>query len=315
MNLGEIFVGIDVSKEKLDISTLPDPRNWCVANADEGIAGLVNQLKSLGPRLIVLEATGGYEAAVAAALAIEKLPVAVVNPRQVRNFAKAKGILAKTDRIDAGLLAQFGQAVKPELRPLKDEDLQLLTALALRRRQLVTMLTAEKNRLRGVPKPVQKSIQSHIEWLRRQINDSDEDLRKMIKQSPIWREKDILLQTVPGVGPVVSCTLISALPELGTLNRKQIASLAGVAPFNRDSGRLRGKRCIWGGRHELRAVLYMGAVAAIRLNPIIGAYYRRLVENGKANKVALTACMRKMLTILNSMMKTRTPWRPQANLS
>jgi transposase len=233
----------------------------------------------------------------------------VVNPRQVRDFAKSLGKLAKTDKIDAQVLAHFGEATKPEVRPLKDQQAHQLSALVARRKQLVEMLTAEKNRLVTAPEPVNHDIKAHIAWLEQRLNDINKDLRKNIKASPVWRAKEKLLRTVPGVGPVLSVSLLAGLPELGRLNRKQIAALVGVAPFNRDSGKFRGKRCIWGGRANVRAVLYMGTLTAIRCNPVIRAFYLRLCAAGKEHKVALTACMRKMLTILNAILKNDTPWQ------
>jgi transposase len=309
MSQSQRIVGIDVSKDLLDIATLDQEPPWSVDNDESGIRSLVKKIQPLRPHLIVLEATGGIETAVAAALAAAHLPVAVVNPRQVRDFAKSKGILAKTDRIDARVLAMFGEAVKPPVRALKDEQVQQLGALVTRRRQIVDMLTAEKNRHSQAPISVRKDIKAHITWLEQRLNDIETDLQKAVKESPIWREKDILLQSAPGVGPVLSCSLLARLPELGSLNRKKIASLAGLAPFNRDSGRWRGKRSIWGGRGDVRSVLYMATLTGIRWNSTIRDFYSRLVAAGKEHKVAMTACMRKLLTILNAMVKNGTPWR------
>ncbi|MFQ5936141.1 MAG: IS110 family transposase [Acidiferrobacterales bacterium] len=308
MNTSDGFVGIDISKARLDVAILPGNESFSVPNDDTGITALVKRLKAVRPRLIVLEATGGLEMAVTAALALAQLPVVVVNPRQVRDFAKATGALAKTDRIDAHTLARFGEAVRPEIRPLKDAELTALDALVARRRQLVEMLTAEKNRLALAPKAIRKDIQAHITWLKKRLNGVNNDLNNAIRTSPVWREKDRLMQSAPGVGPVLSMSLLAGLPELGRLNRRQIAALVGVAPFNRDSGTLRGKRTTWGGRADVRAVLYMSTVAAVRCNPVIKACYHRLCAAGKARKVALTACMRKLLTILNAMIKNGTPW-------
>jgi transposase len=271
----------------------------------------MKRIKPLHPRLIVLEATGSLEAAVVTALAAASLPVVVVNPRHVRNFAKATGRLAKTDTIDAQMLARFGEAVNPQPRPLKNKQVKHLQALTARRRQLVRMLTAEKNRLSSAPPLVKPNIKAHIVWLEHCLGDINRELQKAIKDSPVWCEKERLLRSVPGVGAVLSLSLLAELPELGELNRKQIAALVGVAPFNRDSGTFRGKRSIWGGRSALRATLYMGTLAAISFNPIIKAFYQRLCMAGKERKVALTACMRKLLTILNAMMKTNTHWQPQ----
>ena len=257
---------------------------------------------------MLMEASGGLELPLVAALAVEALPVVVVNPRQVRDFARATGKLAKTDTLDAAVLAHFGEAVRPPVRPLRDSEAQLLNSLVARRHQLVTMLVSEKNRLSAATTvAVRPSIEAHIEWLVRELNDLDTDLRRRIQRSPVWREKDDLLCTVPGVGPQVSLTLLAYLPELGTLDRRQIAALVGVAPFNRDSGTMRGRRTVWGGRARVRASLYMGALTASRYNPVIRDFYQRLLAAGKPKKVALTACMRKLLVILNSMLKHRSP--------
>ena len=305
-----VFVGIDVSKDQLDVALRPSAERWAVANDDAGIATLVDRLGALTPALIVLEATGGLELPLTGALAVG-LPVVVVNPRQVRDFAKATGKLAKTDALDAAVLAQFAEAVRPALRPLPDAALQALSALLARRRQLLEMRTAEQNRLGMARPPVRKGIRAHIAWLDRRLAQTDDDLARAIRESPVWREKDDLLQSAPGVGPGLARTLLADLPELGTLNRKQIAALVGVAPLNRDSGTLRGKRTVWGGRATVRATLYMATLVATRFNPIIKTFYQRLLAVGKPKKVALTACMRKLLTILNAMLKHGTPW--QAN--
>jgi transposase len=309
MNTTECFVGIDVAKSQLDVALLPADEVWSVTNDDAGQTQLIKRLKAEGPVLIVLEATGGLEMAVTVALAGVGLPVAVVNPRQVRDFAKATGTLAKTDRIDARIIARFGAVLRPPIRPLKDEALQALEALVVRRRQVVDMLGAEKNRMALAPKPIRRHIKQHIAWLERQLNDVDNAIREAIKTSPIWCVQDDLMQSVPGVGPVLAVSLLADLPELGHLDRRQIAALVGVAPFNRDSGTLRGRRMIWGGRARLRAVLYMGALAAIRCNPVIKTFYQRLRAAGKESKLALTACMRKLLTILNAIIKSGTPWQ------
>jgi transposase len=305
----EIYVGIDVAKAQLDVAIHPQDEHWQLANDENGSAELAKRLQQLTPELIVLEATGGLEAAVTGVLAAAALPVVVVNPRQVRDFAKAKGILAKTDRVDAQVIAQFADVIRPAVRPLKDAQLQALNALVVRRRQLVEMLTAEKNRLTLAPKTVRRDIKQHIKWLERRLGDVNNDLNQAIKTSPVWREKDELIQSVPGAGPVLSVSLLSDLPELGMLDRRQIAALVGVAPFNRDSGAYRGRRVIWGGRADIRAVLYMSALSAIRCNPVIKTFYQRLVAAGKAHKLALTACMRKLLTILNAIVKNGTPWQ------
>lgn len=309
MNSKALFVGIDVSKHTLDVAVIPESQDWSVAHDDAGIGVLTERLKELCPRLIVLEATGGLQLAVVAALRVAKLPVVVVNPRQVRDFAKATGTLAKTDAIDARILARFAESVKPQLRPLKDEETQRLSALVARRRQIVEMLTAEKNRMGTGPRPVQDNIKAHITWLEKCLKDINRDLKKAIRSSPVWREKDAVLRSAPGAGEVLSVTMLAEVPELGTLNRKQIAALVGLAPFNRDSGKFHGRRFVWGGRSSVRAVLYMATVAAIRCNPVIKPFYQHLCAAGKEHKVALTACMRKFLIILNAMAKNQTPWQ------
>lgn len=304
----ECFVGIDVSKAELSVAVLPEDDIPTVCNNEQGISELIKRLKPLSPTLIVLESTGGLEFPVASALAVAGLPVVIMNPRQVRDFAKATGKLAKTDSLDASVLARFGEAVRPELRPLKEQHVQELAAHVTRRRQIVAMLTSEKNRLKAAPKGVQKDIKTHIRWLEKRLDNIETNTRKLIKASPIWKETDALLQSVPGVGPVLSATLLSNLPELGKLNRRQIASLVGVAPLNRDSGIFRGKRTIWGGRANVRTALYMSTLVAVRRNPALKQFYNRLCDAGKPPKLALTACMRKLLTILNVMLKNREPW-------
>jgi transposase len=291
-----------------DIALRPTGEREAVANTEPDIAVLVARLQACHPTLIVLEATGGFELAVTAALAAARQPVVVVNPRQVRDFAKATGQLAKTDALDAAILAQFAEAVRPAIRALPDAATQALGALLTRRRQLVAMRMAESNRLSTALPPVRKGIRAHLAWLDRQLAQLDEDLTHAIRESPVWRKKDNLLQSTSGVGPVLARTLLVALPELGTLNRKQIAALVGVAPLNRDSGTLRGRRRVWGGRAHVRAALYMSALVATRYNPVVRAFYQRLCAAGKAKKVALTACMRKLLTMLNAMIKYRSPW-------
>ena len=303
-----LFVGVDVAKGHLDLSVRPDQKTQQFPHDDSGIQRIVSYLLELQPTLVVLEATGGLEMPLAAALGVAGLPVAIVNPRQVRDFAKATGRLAKTDRLDAQVLAHFAEAVHPQPRPLPDTQSQELAALLTRRHQLVQMLTAEKNRWTSALPPVRPSLQAHIRWLEQELADLDRGLRDTIKNSPLWRDKDNLMQSVPGIGPVVSLTLLADLPQLGTLNRQQISALVGVAPLNRDSGAHRGKRGIWGGRARVRAALYMAALVASRYNPVIRAFYQRLCEAGKPKKVALTACMRKMLCILNAIVKHRRPW-------
>ena len=310
------YVGLDVAKAELVVHLRPSDTGWAVPNDDAGVRELVTRLRAAAPALVVLEATGGYELAAGGALAAAGLPVAVVNPRQVRDFARATGQLAKTDRIDAEVLALFAERVRPAIRPLADEAQQALDALLTRRRQLVDMLTAEKNRQGQVlgrgAKAVKQSLKAHIAYLERELRTTDAELGRAIRESPVWRAQEDLLRSVPGVGRVVATTLLAQLPELGRLNRKQIAKLVGVAPLNRDSGTLRGKRLIFGGRAAVRAVLYMGALVATRRNAVLRAYYQRLLAAGKPKKLALTACMRKLLTILNAMMKSRTRWSAAA---
>jgi transposase len=313
MSESTVFVGIDVSKAQLDVAVRPEGGRFTVQNDEPGITTLVERLRGLQPHLVVLEATGGLEVPLVSALAAVAVPLVVANPRQVRDFAKATGQLAKTDTLDAQILARFAETVRPTPRPLPDAETQELAALLGRRRQLIEMLTAEKNRVGSAPRRVRKGIQAHITWLERRLTETDDDLSTMIHASPVWREKDDLLQSTPGVGPILATTLLASLPELGTLNRKQIAALVGVAPFNCDSGTLRGKRIVRGGRASVRAVLYMSALVAARYNPVIKAFYRRLRQGGKPAKVALTACMRKLLTILNAMLKHHTPWRAMSD--
>lgn len=308
MDIAPIFMGIDVSKARLDVAMRPSAEKLSVSNDEAGIEALVKRLSELKPALIVLEATGGLERSVSGTLGSAQLPVVVVNPRQVRDFAKALGQLAKTDRIDAEVLARFAEVMRPPLRPLPDEVSLELRALIARRRQLIEMMVAEKNRLRAASKAVRKRIEAHIRWLETELDRADKDLDHSIRQSPIWQEHEDLLRSVPGIGPVVSRTLLAELPELGKLNRKQIAALVGVAPLNRDSGTFRGRRGIWGGRATVRAVLYMAALVASRRNSMIRDFYKRLRLKGKAPKVTLVACMHKLLTILNAMIKHKTRW-------
>jgi transposase len=312
METRPLYVGIDVSKAQLDVAERPSGERAVMPHTEQAIAALVAQLGARRPACVVLEATGGLQAPLASALALAGIPVAVVNPRQVRDFARATGQLAKTDAIDAQILARFAEAVRPAPRPLPDEATQEFSALLTRRRQLIDMLVAEQHRMRTAPRPIQRQIQAHLTWLKQQLAMLDEDLTHRIQATPLWREQEDLLRSVPGIGPVVSRTLLGELPELGRLTHKQIAALVGVAPLNRDSGSLRGRRMIWGGRAVVRGVLYMSAVVAARHNPIIKAFYQRLRTAGKAPKVALVACMRKLLTMLNAMVKHRTPWRLSA---
>jgi transposase len=307
----QCFVGIDVAKAQLDIALRPLGERWAVTNDDTGITALVRRLQEIGPQLIVLEATGGYQRAVVAALATAGLPVVVVNPRQARDFAKATGQLAKTDALDARALAHFAEAIRPAPRPLPDTQTEELRALLARRRPWVGMRTAEQNRLGSAPRRLQADIQVHITWLNERLAALDDDLDTTLRASPVWREREELLRSVPGIGPVCARTLLLDLPELGTLSRQRLAALVGVAPLNRDSGTLRGTRTIWGGRAHVRTTLYMSTLVAVRYNPVLKTFYERLRAAGKAAKVALTACMRKLLTILHAMVKHHTPWQPQ----
>ena len=293
----------------LDVKAVPVNQAWRFANDTAGIDELVQVLEALAPALVVLEATGGLEIPVASALGGAGLAVAIINPRQARDFAKAVGRLAKTDGIDAELLARFGQTLRPAVRPLKAAAARQLSALVTRRGQLVAMLTAEQNRLATANPVVRNDLQAHIHWLEKRLKDVDKDLDQAVRNTPLRRVQEDLLRSVPGIGPVASRTLLANLPELGALNRKQVAALVGVAPFNRDSGAWRGERCVWGGRAQVRSVLYMASLTAVRHNPGIKAFYEQLRQAGKVPKVALTACMRKVLTILNAMVKHHTPWQ------
>lgn len=304
-----IFIGIDVSKHQLDVGTYPAVRTLTEAYDEAGVLRVVEHLSSLTPQLIVVEATGGLQVPLVASLAAASLPVVVVNPRQVRDFAKALGQLAKTDRIDAQVLARFAEAVRPELRELRSDQAQHLAALLSRRRQLIEMLIAEKNRLSCAVKSVRKHITTHITWLQRQLKQVDRDLDGAIRASEHWRAQDDIIRSVPGAGPGLARTLIVHLPELGQLNRQQISALAGLAPFNQDSGHHRGKRAIWGGRAQVRSALYMAALTATRCNPVMRVFYQRLRAEGKPFKVAITACMRKLLVIINTMIRNQTSWQ------
>lgn len=308
----ERYAGVDVSKARLDVTVRPTGERYSVANDPEGIETLLGGLEEVDPpKLVVLEATGGFERPAAMALAASGIPVAVINPRKVRDFAKATGTLAKTDRIDAYVLAHFAEALKPEPKALPDEEAVLLGEIIDRRRQLIGMLVAENNRLSAtVSGPVKKRIRAHVGWLEKELKRTERDLEEVLEASPAWHENEALLRSVPGVGPALARTLLAELPELGTLTHKRLCALVGVAPFNRDSGKMRGKREVWGGRARVRTALYMSAMVASRHNPLIRQFYERLVEAGKPKKVALVACMRKLLSILNAMMRDRTPWRP-----
>jgi transposase len=303
-------IGIDVAKATLEVWSEPDGTGWTVANEPVGIGELVARLAGQAVARIVVEATGGYEYAVVAALSLAGHAVAVVNPRQVRDFAKATGQLAKTDRLDAQVLARFGAAIRPEARALPSAAVQELDAVVTRRRQVLEMLQAERNRHPLARGKVARQIQQHITWLERQLAGLDDELKRLIEASPVWLAKENLLRSVPGIGPVTTSTLLAELPELGTLSRHQIAALVGVAPCARDSGTLRGKRSIWGGRTSVRCVLYMATLSAVRWNPPLAATYRRLIDAGKLPKVALIACARKLLVLLNAIVAHRTPWEP-----
>ena len=307
MGASAVFVGIDISKAHLDVAVRPTEDEWRSQNTATGVSEVVDRLKKLGPDLVVLEATGKLESAVASGLAVQGVPVVpedwreqVVNPRQVRDFAKSTGQLAKTD---ARVIAHFAEAVKPEPRPLPGDQAKQLSSLLSRRRQLREMLTAEGNRLGSADRKMRRRLKAHIKWLRKELLEIDDDMDSAIQESPLWRAKGDILKSVPGTGTVVSITLISELPELGLLNSKEIAALAGVAPLNRDSGTLAGRRTVWGGRARVRTALYMAALVASRHNPVIKEFYIRLCATGKPKKVALTACMRKLLLIVNSMLK------------
>jgi transposase len=303
-----VFVGIDVAQATLVVAIRPTGEAWQFANAESAFGELVERLRQLTPALIVLEATGGIHVPVVAALAAAQLPVVAVNPRQVRDFAKATGKLAKTDRIDAQVLAHFAEAVRPEVRPLPDAATQELASLIARRRQLMEMRVAEHNRSRAAPARIRAQIREHVDWLNRQIDELDRDISQRVRSSPAWRERDAVYRSAPGVGPVVSTTLLADLPELGTVSHKQIAALVGLAPLNQDSGTKSGKRVIWGGRASVRAALYMATLAAIKWNAPIRAFYERLVALHKPKKVALTACMHKLLCILNAMARRQAHW-------
>jgi transposase len=319
MDEAVVCVGIDVSKAWLDVAVRPTGEAWRTEHDPAAIATLVERLRALAPAHVVLEANGGLEVPLAGALAAAGVPVAVVNPRQVRDFARATGRLAKTDAIDAQVLAHFAAGVRPRIRPLPDAATRHLGALVARRRQLLEMLTAERNRRRGAPPAIRAELAEHLAWLGARLEQQDRALAEAVRASPVWQAQSDLLQSTPGVGPVLAATLLAELPELGHLNRRQVAALVGVAPLNRDSGTRRGRRTIWGGRAGVRTTLCMATWCATRYNPVIRAMYARLVAAGKLRKVALTACMRKLLTILNAMVRHGARWttpdigsRPQA---
>lgn len=313
METAAVFVGIDVAQARLDIAVRPSGEQWTSPHDDEGIAALVTRLQALGPTLVVLEATGGRELALAGALAAAQVPTAIVNPRQVGDFAKAIGQLAKTDALDAQVLARFAEVIRPEPRALPDAQAQELAAVLTRRRQVVAMLTAEQQRLSTTLPAVRPRVETHVRWLRQELRALDGDLQERIRTSPLWCEQAALLRTVPGVGPVLALTLLAHLPELGTLDRKPLAALVGLAPRPADSGTRRGRRVIWGGRAQVRATLYMSTLAAVRHNPVLRRFYERLLAAGKPKKLALVACMHKLLLILNAVLRQRTPWQPPAS--
>ncbi|MCW2239453.1 IS110 family RNA-guided transposase [Azospirillum canadense] len=304
------FVGIDVSKDRLDVHVLPTGQAFAVARHGEGLDRLASELRALAPALVVLEATGGFELTVAAALAGAGLPLAVVNPRQIRDFARAIGRLAKTDALDAQVIALFAERIRPEPRPVADTDSQALAELVARRRQIVEMIGMESNRRRQAKSPrVRRTIEVTLKTLEAQLAELDKDINDTVRGSPVWRAADDLLTSVPGIGDVTARTLIADLPELGRLDRRRIAALVGVAPINRDSGQMRGHRAIAGGRTAVRNVLYMATLTAIRWNPVIKAHYARIVAAGRPKKLAIVACMRHLLTILNAIVRTASPWK------
>ncbi len=305
-----MFVGIDVAKDRLDVHVRPSGEAFAVTRDGEGLATLTARLEALKPALIVLEATGGFEVTVASSLAAVRLPLAVVNPRQIRDFARATGKLAKTDALDAAAIAHFAEAIRPEPRPIADEQAQALGELVARRRQVVEMIVAETHRRRQLSQRLLlRGVDRHLALLQKELTEIERELDDSIRGTPAWRANDDLLRSVPGIGNTVSRTLLAELPELGTLGRRQIAALVGVAPLNRDSGQMRGRRTTWGGRATVRTALYMAALVGIRHNPVISTFYKRLRRAGKPAKVALTACMRKLLTILNAMLRDRQPWQ------
>ncbi len=307
----ETFVGIDVSKGTLDLCIEPAGETLHVEYDDKGISQVVKRLVEVSPTLIVMEATGGLEMRLAGELSAKSLPVAIINPRQARDFAKATGQLAKTDSVDAAILAAFARAIRPAVRPIKDADTRALDDLVTRRRQLVDMRVQETLRLGTASKIQKKSLAAHITWLNKRITDLDDEMTKRLRASSVWKSKDDLLRGIPGVGDVTSLTMLAKCPELGQLNRREIAALTGVAPLAKDSGKHRGKRFIWGGRADVRAVLYMATISAMRFNSRIKPFAERLKQAGKPGKVIIVACMRKLLTIMNTILKNNTPWSPQ----
>jgi transposase len=311
MSTSAYFIGIDVSKDRLDVSVRPSNEKMSFTNGDDDIDLLIQRLQSLQPELIVMEATGSYHQLVLGRLLAVGLAAIAINPRQARDFARAIGRIAKSDSIDADVLAEFGEKIRPQVRAIADQATQELDAICTRRRQLVSMVIAEKNRYPAAPASIRPQIKKHILWLEKQIDELENDLDKLIRSTPAWREKDDLLRSCKGIGPTTSHTMLASLPELGTLSRRRIAALVGVAPFNRDTGKYRGQRHIYGGRTDVRSVLFMATLAAIRFNPVIRAFHKKLIAAGKAKKVAITACMRKLLTILNAMVRNNTRWNTE----
>jgi transposase len=310
MSNSACFIGIDVSKDQLEVAVRPTNEQMSFSNEDDGIDQLIQRLQQLQPDLILMEATGAYHQLVLGRLLASGLAAIAINPRQARDFARAIGRLAKTDSIDANVLAEFADRIRPEIRTVADEATQQLDAICTRRRQLVAMIAAEKNRHHSGPATIRAQIKKHIVWLEKQIQELEDDLDKLIRSTPAWREKDDLLRSCKGIGPTTSHTMLACLPELGSLSRHQIAALVGVAPFNSDTGKHRGQRHIQGGRLDVRCVLYMATLAAIRSNAVIRAFHQKLIAAGKPKKVAITACMRKLLTILNAMVRSNTRWNP-----
>jgi transposase len=304
-----VYLGVDVAKHKLDVTLYPNGMHWCVDNNAIEIDKLINEVKKHNVKRIVFEATGGYERLLLVKCVEQELPASLINPRQAREFAKASGKLAKTDKIDSLILAKFGQAMNPVITKLKTDDIQQLSVFVNRRLQLTQMRAMEKNHLESISNDIKDKVLEHIKWITAELKEMEKMMLNVVSQNSFLQEKKEILSSVPGVGDVSANTFIALLPELGQLNRKQIAALVGVAPFNCDSGRKRGQRAIWGGRADVRKALYMATFVAIRCNPKIKMYYERLIEKGKPYKVAVTACMRKLLVMLNVMMREQTSWK------
>ena len=308
------FVGIDVAKSSMEVTVHEANEHWTYANNEYGLSKLAAKMKRLSPRLIVMESTGGYDINIAAELQSRGFAVAVVNPKHIRDFARSVGILAKTDILDAIVIARYAATIQPPARALPPEETKQLGDVLMRRRQIIGMLTAEKNRSYQASSVVSARIKEHILWLEKELDEINHELKKKVEDNPEWKDKNDIIQSVPGVGPNLAFTLLADFPELGTLNRKQIASLSGVAPYNRDSGRMRGKRSAWGGRATVRNAAYMSVMVAVRYNPLLKAFFTRLVASGKAYKVAIVACMRKLLCILNTMLRNHTTWNDHSHL-